>query len=117
MAQTPIYRFVDQSYALACGVSTSGPVTITGTETQTMAFINSTNTPVAVTLTVLNATSAPAGFRFPANGAPSNVPCFILPQLMEMPMVVAVPAGGFNVWGIGQTGTPVIQLTRCELQS
>lgn len=117
MAQTPIYRFSGQSFALACGTSVSGPVTVTGADTQTCAFINSTNTPVAVTTTVLNATAAPAGFVFPTNGVPSVAPCFILPPLMQMPISVVVPQGGFNVFGVGQTGTPVIQFTRCELQS
>lgn len=93
-------------------------MTVTGADTQTCAFINSTNTSVAVTTTVLNAQSAPAGFAFPVPGTPSAVPCFILPPLMQMPISVVVPQGGFNVFGIAQSsGSPVIQFTRCELQS
>ena len=117
MASTPIYKFVGQSFALDCGTAVSGPVTVTGTETQTMAFINSTLTSAAVTMTSLNAMSAPDGFIFPVSGAPSVVSCFILPPLMEMPIVVVVPNGGFNVWGIGQTAMPTIQMTRCEIMS
>ena len=118
MASTPIYRFVGQSYALSCGVTAAGPVTVTGaTDTNTCAFWNTNTTAVAVSITNVTAVAIPP-LTFPVPGAPSGAPSFILPPAMDIPTVVVVPSGGFNVFGVAQsTGAPAIQFVRCELQS
>lgn len=118
MASTPIYRFTGQAMAIACvGTAVSGPVTVTG-NAPTCAFWNFTNTAVAVTTTVLNATGAPTGFAFPVSGTPSGVPCVILPPLMDIPITVVVPPSGFNVFAVAQaTGNPSVQFSPAEMQS
>lgn len=115
-----IYRYLGPSYALPCGVSSTGPVTISAgaNDIQAIACLNFTNTAVAVAFQAVNNNNAPVGFQFPTQNNPSGVPCAILPPLMDFPMIVSVPRGGCTAFGVAQsTGTPVIQLSPVEVQS
>jgi hypothetical protein len=116
-----LYRAIGQAYALTCGVSASAAVTVTNAPAQNIqavALINSTSTPCAVTFNSLQNATVPAGFRFPTQNNPSVASCIILGSNMTQPIVAAVPAGGFNAFGIAQgTGNPVIQMFPVELQS
>lgn len=118
MASTPIYRFTGQAMGLTCiGTAVAGPVTVTA-NVPTCAFWNTTNTAVAVTTTVVNSIAIPTGFAFPTGTTPSGSATFILGPLMNMPLVVAVPPSGFNVFAVAQAvGNPAIQFSPAEVQS
>ena len=119
MSTTLLYKSLGQSYALNCGVSTRGPVTIVEQATA-MALLNSGVTAALVTFTQFNYTGPPPAVGAPRDGTPSGaqIVSVMLPGNMNLPIYAAVPAGGCNMYGVSvSSGISVVYATPLEIQS
>lgn len=119
MPTSLLYSALGQSHALAIsGGGVNGPVTVTGSPNPDSCYVlNPSSTSVAIAFTKVDA-AVPQNFRFPNPGAASNVPCHILPPLMQTPIQVRVPSGGFRAWGIGVSPVSVtVYIVPSDLQS
>ena len=116
MANTSVLRLVGQTTALSVTTSQHASVTINDTTNDQVnyaAFLNVGTYPVAVKVTAGTAVSA-ANAVFPTDGTPGD---FVLPPLMEFPIVLAVPTTPFYLTAIASGGTTNIYVTPAADQS
>ncbi len=122
----PSYRFTGPTVALACGSTTAHtPVMVSTASGQNdlqnyAAFLNPSSTGAVCVILTNGQSSSGAVTAFPADGTPTSEKTFVLPPLMQFPMVVATPgsAGGFWCSGISNlVGTTTIFVTPCSSQS
>ena len=115
MANTSVIRLVGQTYALSVSNSSHASVTITDTTNDQVNFASFLNpSSVAVAVKFSSAATCPAAV-FPVDGTPGD---FVLPPLMESPIVLAVPTTPFSMTAIGASAGPsVIYVTPAADQS
>lgn len=102
MPSSDLLTIVGQSYALLMSAgAVSGPLFVTGNPLPDSCYLlNPSATAVAVTFQQITVASPPAGFRFPIQNAPTIVTSVILPALMQTPLQVRTPQGGFSAFGV-----------------
>ena len=107
MANTSVFRFAGPTYAVSVSTTASSSLSVTPISNDQInycGFLNTATTPVAVSIAPLNPTSVSAASAvLPTGGNTSN--SFVLGVGMSSPMVVAVPAGGFNMSAVGSAST------------
>lgn len=115
MANTSVIRLAGQTYALSVTASSHASITIddnTNDQVNFAAFLNPSSVSVAVKFSSVN--PCPAAV-FPADGTNGD---FVLPPLMEYPIVMAVPTTPFYMTAIGAAAGPsVIYVTPAADQS
>ena len=105
MANTTCFRQLGQTVALSVGAASHAAVTVNTTsndQANFASFLNIGANSVAVTVAPA---LAPATV-FPVDGTPSSV--IVLPALMTMPAVYAVPPAPFSVTAIGSAIGPAL---------
>jgi hypothetical protein len=110
MPNTSVIRFSGPTYLLSVADSSHTAVTIksVGNDQQNYcSFLNTGAASVGINLAPQSAAAA----VLPTDGGSSSTCSFVLPALMETPMIVAVPMGGapsgqFSVTAIGTAAGP-----------
>lgn len=115
MANTSVIRVVGATYALSVTASSHASVLIddfTNDQINFASFLNPSSVAVAVKFS--NLSTCPAAV-FPVDGTPGD---FVLPSLMEYPIVLAIPTTPFSMTAIGASAGPsVIYVTPAADQS
>lgn len=115
MASTSVVRNVGQTYKLAVTATSSTSLLIednTNDQVNYVQLLNVGSSPCAVKMSSLG--TCPAAV-FPAVGTPGD---YVLPPLMEIPMVVACPTAPFSLTSIcPAAGTTDLYITPTADQS
>ena len=114
MANTSVLRQAGKTYAFALTTTSYASTLIddnTNDQVNYAAFLNVGANPCAIK--VSSVSPCPASV-FPADGTSGD---FVLPPLMEMPIVLAVPTTPFYMTAIASTGTTTLYVTPTADQS
>jgi len=103
MANTSVFRNAGQTYALSVTNTAHASVQINATTNDQInyaAFLNNSVNPIAIKVSSVN--PCPAAV-FPTDGTPGD---YVLPPIMETPIVLAVPALPFYMTAISNVAGP-----------
>lgn len=101
MASTSILRPVGPTICLSVGATSHAAVPLllgTNDQVNFASCLNTGSLPVAVNFSVAGNPSA-----FPVDGTPGN---YVLPPLMEFPLILSIPSGAVQVTAIGAGAGP-----------
>ena len=115
MAESIVHRPAGPTYALSVTNTQHAAVAVTNFSNDVVpyaAFTNPGSVAVCVAVYQLSQTGGAQQptLVFPVDGTPTTITSFLLPPLMEVPIVLAVPTGndGFSVTAIGAAAGPTI---------